>query len=40
MACDELSGILYAYQKLNPIPFKDIKASSIKSVELRTLPNL
>ncbi len=30
MACDELCGIFYAYQKLNPIPFKDMKASSIK----------
>lgn len=30
MACDELCGIFYAYRKLNPIPFKDMKASSIK----------
>ncbi len=30
MACDELGGIFYAYRKLNPIPFKDMKVSSIK----------
>ncbi|MEK7463584.1 MAG: HD domain-containing protein [Patescibacteria group bacterium] len=30
MACDELCGIFYAYKKLNPIPFKDMKSSSIK----------
>ena len=30
MACDEISGIFYAYQKLNPIPYKDMKVSSIK----------
>ena len=30
MACDELCGIFYAYQKLNPVPFKDMKPSSIK----------
>ena len=30
MACDEISGIFYAYQKLNPIPFADMKVSSIK----------
>ncbi|MEI8062288.1 MAG: HD domain-containing protein [bacterium] len=30
MACDELCGIFYAYRKLNPIPFKDMKVSSIK----------
>lgn len=30
MACDELCGIFYAYQKINPIPFKDMKVSSIK----------
>lgn len=29
MACDEISGIFYAYQKLNPIPFGDMKAKSI-----------
>lgn len=30
MACDEVSGLFYAYQKLNPIPFGQMKASSIK----------
>lgn len=30
MACDEISGIFYAYRKLNPIPFGDMKVSSIK----------
>lgn len=30
MACDELSGLFYAYQKLNPIAFGQMKASSIK----------
>ena len=30
MACDELCGIFYAYRKLNPVAFKDMKASSIK----------
>ena len=30
MACDEISGIFYAYQKLNPIPFGSMKASSIR----------
>jgi putative nucleotidyltransferase with HDIG domain len=30
MACDEISGIFYAYQKLNPVPFGEMKASSIK----------
>ena len=30
IACDEICGIFYAYQKLNPIPFGDIKAQSIK----------
>ncbi len=29
MACDEISGIFYAYQRLNPIPFGQMKASSI-----------
>lgn len=29
MACDEISGIFYAYQRLNPIPFSQMKASSI-----------
>ena len=30
MACDELCGIFYAYRKLNPIPYKEMKASSLK----------
>jgi len=30
MACDEICGLFYAYQKLNPVPFSQIKASSIK----------
>jgi predicted hydrolase (HD superfamily) len=29
MACDELCGIFYAYRKLNPIPYGEMKASSI-----------
>lgn len=30
MACDEISGIFYAYRKLNPVAYKDMKESSIK----------
>lgn len=30
IACDEISGIFYAYQKLNPIPFGEMKVKSIK----------
>ncbi len=30
IACDEISGIFYAYQKINPIPFNEMKAKSIK----------
>jgi len=30
MACDEISGIFYAYRKLNPVPYGNIKVSSIK----------
>ena len=30
IACDEICGIFYAYQKLNPIPFSEMKVSSIK----------
>ena len=30
MACDEISGIFYAYQKLNPVPFGQMKVSSIQ----------
>jgi len=29
MACDEISGIFYAYRKLNPIPYGQMKATSI-----------
>lgn len=29
IACDEISGIFYAYKKLNPIPYGDMKPSSI-----------
>ncbi len=29
MACDEICGIFYAYQKLNPIPYGEMKVSSI-----------
>jgi len=30
VACDEICGIFYAYQKLNPIPFGKMKVKSIK----------
>lgn len=30
LACDEISGIFYAYRKLNPIRYGEMKASSIK----------
>ncbi|ACB76405.1 HD domain-containing protein [Opitutus terrae] len=30
LACDEISGIFYAYRKLNPVPYGQMKASSIK----------
>ena len=29
MACDEITGIFYAYRKLNPIPYGEMKTSSI-----------
>lgn len=29
IACDEICGIFYAYQKLNPVPFAEVKTSSI-----------
>lgn len=29
MACDELCGIFYAYKKINPIPFSQMKTKSI-----------
>jgi len=28
-ACDEISGIFYAYKKLNPVPYGEMKVSSI-----------
>jgi len=30
MACDELCGIIYAYHKLNPIPYGEMKAKSVR----------
>ncbi|MDO8579637.1 MAG: hypothetical protein Q7R72_02070, partial [bacterium] len=30
LACDEISGLFYAYRKLNPVPYRDMKVSSIK----------
>jgi putative nucleotidyltransferase with HDIG domain len=30
IACDEICGIFYAYQKLNPVPYGEMKVSSIK----------
>ncbi len=30
IACDEMCGIFYAYKQINPIPYRDMKASSIK----------
>ncbi len=30
LACDELCGIFYAYRKLNPVRYGDMKASSIR----------
>jgi len=30
VACDELTGIFYAYRKMNPVRYGDMKASSIK----------
>jgi len=30
LACDEISGIFYAYKKINPIPYGEMKISSIK----------
>lgn len=29
MACDEMCGIIYAYQKINPIPYGQMKVSSL-----------
>ncbi len=30
LACDEISGIFYAYRKLNPVRYGDMKAGSIR----------
>ena len=30
IACDEISGIFYAFKKINPVPYGEMKASSIK----------
>ena len=30
VACDELTGIFYAYRKMNPVPYGDMKVSSIR----------
>lgn len=30
VACDEMTGIFYAYRKMNPVRYGDMKASSIK----------
>lgn len=42
IACDEICGIFYAYQKLNPIPFGEMKAKSIKKrlKELKFAPGI
>jgi predicted hydrolase (HD superfamily) len=30
LACDEICGIFYAYRKMNPVPYGQMKASSIR----------
>jgi predicted hydrolase (HD superfamily) len=42
IACDEICGIFYAYQKLNPIPFGEMKVKSIKKrlAESRFAPGI
>ncbi len=30
IACDEICGIFYAYRKINPVPYGEIKVKSIK----------
>ncbi|HVZ64390.1 MAG TPA: hypothetical protein VG936_07450 [Lacunisphaera sp.] len=30
LACDEISGIFYAYRKMNPVPYGQMKPSSIR----------
>lgn len=31
LACDEICGIFFAYQKVNPVPYGEMKVKSIKS---------
>lgn len=31
LACDEICGIFFAYQKVNPVPYGEMKAKSIKN---------
>lgn len=31
LACDEICGIFFAYQKVNPVPYSEMKAKSIKN---------
>lgn len=31
LACDEISGIFFAYQKVNPVPYHEMKLKSIKN---------
>ncbi len=31
LACDEISGIFFAYRKVNPVPYHEMKAKSIKN---------
>ncbi len=42
IACDEICGIFYAYHKLNPIPFGEMKVKSIKKrlAESRFAPGI
>ena len=42
VACDEICGIFYAYQKLNPIPYGEMKSKSIKKrlKELKFAPGI
>ena len=30
LACDEMCGLFYAYRKLNPVPYGEMRASSMK----------
>jgi predicted hydrolase (HD superfamily) len=42
IACDEICGIFYAYQKLHPVPYSEMKTSSIKKrlKEVKFAPNI